>query len=313
MPPPKYALQLVTLLLCAGVPFCSGLIAQETCSVEVKLLLSPTETLSARSTLNFKKEVAGFVYFFDTDSLDLLAKGVILRLRRGADSDLTVKLRPPKGRKFFATSGDHEVVKCEEDFTGEGAIVSYSIRRRYTADQLPETGGDISRLLSQGQKKLLREANISIDWSRVKSVVEIKSTTWETRAQAQVRKLTLEAWEWSDGKLLEISTRVKPDDGPPTYAELQELANEKGLSLSSIQRSKTSIVLETLTHAGMKQRTKGTTGWIRVRSWPCVAWAKYPLALFKLTVYVACAPFVCFGVPAFRPGLKISRPEGEDA
>ena len=95
------------------------------------------ETQSARSTLNFKKEVAGFVYFFDTDSLDLLAKGVILRLRRGADSDLTVKLRPPKGRKFFATSGDHEVFKCEEDFTGDGAMLSYSIRRRYTADQLP--------------------------------------------------------------------------------------------------------------------------------------------------------------------------------
>src|ERR1700757_1578068 len=108
MPPPKHALQLVIFFLCAGVPFCSELKGQERCAVEVKLLLSPIGTLSARSTLKFKKEVAGFVYFFDTNSLDLLAKGVILRLRRGVDSDLTVKLRPSKGRRFFATSYDHE-------------------------------------------------------------------------------------------------------------------------------------------------------------------------------------------------------------
>ena len=220
-------MQLVIFFLCAGVPFCSELKGQERCAVEVKLLLSPIGTLSARSTLKFKKEVAGFVYFFDTNSLDLLAKGVILRLRRGVDSDLTVKLRPSKGRRFFATSYDHEVVKCEEDFTGDGGMLSYSIKRRCTADQLPETGGDITRLLSQGQKKLLREANVSIDWSRVKKVVEIKSTTWETRAQAQVRKLTLEAWEWSDGKLLEFQRESNLTMGRPRTQSCKSLRTRR--------------------------------------------------------------------------------------
>lgn len=252
MLPPKHAVQLFFFFLCAGVSFCSASHAQERCSVEVKLLLSPVETQPARSKLNFKKEVAGFVYFFDTDSLDLLAKGVILRLRRGVDRDLTIKLRPPKGKRLFATSGDHEDFKCEEDFTGDGARLSYSIRRKYSAEQLPETGGDITRLLSQGQKKLLKEAHFSIDWSRVRRVVEIKSTTWETRAQAPIRKLTLEAWEWPDGKLLEISTRVRPDDGRPAYAELQKLADANGLSLSPIQGFKTSIVLKSATHARAK-------------------------------------------------------------
>jgi hypothetical protein len=249
MLPPKHAVQLLIFFLCAGVSFCSESHAQEGCSVEVKLLLSPMEAPPAKSTLNFKKEVAGFVYFFDTDSLDLLAKGVILRLRRGAYSDLTIKLRPPEGKKFFASSGDRADFKCEEDFTGDGAQLSYSIRRKYTAEQLPESGGDITRLLSQGQKKLLKEAHISIDWSRVKKVVEIKSTTWETHAQAQIRKLTLEVWEWPDGKLLEISTRVRPADEQPAYAELQKLANANGLSLSPIQGFKTNIVLESVTHA----------------------------------------------------------------
>jgi len=246
---PKHPVPLFIFFFCTGVSFCSPPRARERCSAEVKLLLSPMEAPPARSTLKFKKEVAGFVYFFDTDSLDLLAKGVILRLRRGADSDLTIKLRPPKGKKFFATSRGDENFKCEEDFTGDGAQLSYSIRCKFTAERVPETGGDITPLLSQGQSKLLQEAHIPIDWARVKKVVEIKSTTWETRAQAKTQKLTLEAWEWPGGKVLEISTRVRPDDGPPAYAELQKLANANGLSLGTIQGLKTRIVLESVTHA----------------------------------------------------------------
>jgi hypothetical protein len=249
---PKRAVPLFIFLLCAGISFCSTSPAQERCSTEVKLLLSLVEMQAARSALNFATQMSGFVYFFDTDSLDLLANGVILRLRRGLDSDLTIKLRLPKGKKVFATSGDHEDFKCEMDFTEDGAQLSYSIKRKYTAEQLPMTGGDVARLLSQGQKKLLQGAHVSIDWARVKRVVEIKSTTWETRAQAWARKLTLEAWEWPDGNLLEISTRTRPDDGPSTYAELQELANTNGLSLSPIQGFKTSIVLKSVALAKAK-------------------------------------------------------------
>jgi hypothetical protein len=248
---PNRAVPLFIFFLCAGIFFCSASHAQERCSAEVKLLLSPMETQLAKSALNFTKEVAGLVYFFDTDSLDLLANGVILRLRRGLDSDLTIKLRPSKAKKFLATARDHEDFKCEKDFTGDGAQLSYSIKRKYTEEQLPETGEDLARL-SQGQKKLLQEAHVSIDWSRVKRVVEIKSTTWETRGQAGARKLTLEAWEWPDGKLLEISTRTRSGDGPSTYAELRELVDSKGLSLSPIQGFKTSIVLKSVALAKAK-------------------------------------------------------------
>jgi len=66
---------------------------QENCNVEVKLLLSPTETQAAIAALRVKKETAGRVYFFDTGALDLLSRGAIVRLRQGAKSDLTVKLR----------------------------------------------------------------------------------------------------------------------------------------------------------------------------------------------------------------------------
>jgi hypothetical protein len=74
------------------------LLAQESCNVEVKLLLSPAEALSTVKVLNAKKENSGRVYLFDTESLDLLAQGAIVRLRRGDQRDLTVKLGHPKER-----------------------------------------------------------------------------------------------------------------------------------------------------------------------------------------------------------------------
>ena len=49
--------------------------AQDKCNVEIKMLLSPTETQAAITSLKLKKETAGRVYFFDTSDLDLLAQG----------------------------------------------------------------------------------------------------------------------------------------------------------------------------------------------------------------------------------------------
>ena len=92
--------------------------AQTKCNVEIKILLSPTETQAAVAALNFKKETAGRVYFFDTSALDLLGQGLIIRLRQGAGDDLTVKLRPRGGAKPFAPSNIGEEFDCEIDLIG---------------------------------------------------------------------------------------------------------------------------------------------------------------------------------------------------
>src|SRR5271170_4390711 len=85
------------VLLCLGL----ALHAQDKCNIEAKLLLSPTQAQAAIASLNLEKETGGRVYFFDTSALDLLSQGLIVRLRQGADNDLTVKLRPPGGRKLL--------------------------------------------------------------------------------------------------------------------------------------------------------------------------------------------------------------------
>ncbi len=234
---------------CAVVLSCSGLPAHENCNVEVKLLLSPAETQAAVAALKARKEAAGRIYFFDTDKLDLLSQGAIVRLRQGAKSDLTAKFRPPNGKKLLASTHTGAEFKCEVDLTGEGANSSYSITRQLATEELPQTGTDVSRLLSPAQIKLFDDAQISVDWSRVKRVAEITSTDWQTQSQPQLGKLTLELWEWPAGKALELSTKVASDAGSSAYTKLEQLVRAKQLAMSPDQRVKTTIALEAITRA----------------------------------------------------------------
>jgi hypothetical protein len=173
---------------------------------------------------------------------------VIVRVRQGADNDLTVKVRVPEGNQLVDTSQVREHFPCEIDRTGAGENTSYAVRRKYKPPQVPEKGSDISSLLSSPQERLLREAHVAIDWTRLTRIADINSTKWETISQSAFRKLALELWEWPGGSILEISTKVSPDAGPVKYAELQRLVTMKSLSLSAEQGTKTRAVLETLTH-----------------------------------------------------------------
>jgi hypothetical protein len=242
------------LFIWAPLFLCSVLHAQKNkCDVEIKLLLSATEDQAAVTALNVKKERTGFVYFFDTNTLDLLSQGVIVRLRQGTDNDLTVKVRPSKGEKFSDSATEQDTFKCEIDFIGDGANPTYSISRGTAGKPLPQTGYDISHLLSPGQKKLLEETKIPIHWSHIERIVEIRATAWQSKTQPDFNKLTLELWEWPDGRILELSTRVGSNAGPMTYAKLRDLVTSKLLSLSRDQRSKTSAVLESSMHSPVRR------------------------------------------------------------
>jgi hypothetical protein len=245
----KHSAQFLNFLGCAVLVFCSASQAQDSCNVEVKLLLAPTESQAAIAALRVKKGTAGRVYFFDTGALDLLSRGVIVRLRQGAKSDLTVKLRLPNGKKFSTSSPRLARFKCEVDQTREGANPSYSITRQLATRELPHTGTAVSLLLSPAQIKLLEDAQVSVDWPRVKRVAEITSTDWQTQSQPHLGKLALELWEWSGGRVLELSAKVSSDAGSATYSELEQLVKSKQLALSPDQRVKTSIALEAITRA----------------------------------------------------------------
>ena len=52
-----------------------------------------------------------------------------------------------------------------------------------------------------------------------------------------VGKLSLELWEWQSGSILEVSTKVAPDDGQSTYVELRDLAKKNGLPGRAVLRA----------------------------------------------------------------------------
>jgi hypothetical protein len=236
-----------TLIPMATFLLVFSLHGQETCNEEVKLLLSPAQVQAAVPALQARGETHGRIYFYDTPGLALLAKGVILRLREGAEIDITVKLRPLSGEKFVDPSGGRERYKCEVDLNDGVENPSFSLQKKYVAAKAPETGEELFQLLSQGQKKLIEDSKIQIDWKRVKLIAEIQSTSWATRAHPPFGKLSLELWEWPGGNVLEVSTKVAPDAGQSTYVELRDLAIKKGLILAANQRSKTAIALGEIT------------------------------------------------------------------
>jgi CYTH domain len=221
----------------------SGLYGQEVCSEEVKLLLSPTEVQAAVPALEARRKTKGRIYFYDTPSLDLLAKGVVLRLREGAEIDITAKLRPVSGEKFVDPTGGSERYKCEVDLNDGVEAQSFSVQAKDVDAKVPETGEGLFQLLSEGQKRLLEDAKAEIDWKRVRRVADIRSTSWTTRKKGPMGKLSLELWEWPGGSVLEVSTKVAPDAGLAAYGKLRELAKKNGLALSANQSSKTAIAL----------------------------------------------------------------------
>ena len=223
----------------------SSLHAQTACNEEVKLLLAPTQVQAAIAALQAREETHGRVYFYDTPQLDLLSEGVILRLRVGAEIDLTAKLRPISGERF-ADPGRGGHYKCEVDLNDGVENQSFSMLKRYVAAKTPETGEGVFQLLSDGQKKLLDDSKAQIDWRRVRRIAEIQSTSWTTGAKPGLGKLSMELWEWPGGRILEVSTKVAPDLGQSTYRELQQLAKQHGLALSADQRSKTAIALKAI-------------------------------------------------------------------
>ena len=223
------------------------LTAQAGCSVEGKVLLSPEQTNAAVASLNAGEETVGQVYFYDTTSLDLLSQGVIVRLRQGSSINLTVKVRCSVNKKVSGPSGRHDNVKCEIDIVGGEEQRSYSIQRKFAGQQIPETGAEIFKMLSASQIDLLKQAHISTDWTLIKRIAGVKSTSWRVRAQPHLNPLVLELWQWPTGQVLELSARARGATGSSVYPQLKQLATAKGLSLSRQQEFKTTLVLQAIT------------------------------------------------------------------
>ena len=174
---------------------------------------------------------------------------MILRLREGAKSDLTAKLRLVSGDKLIDVSSGRQGFKCEVDVNDGIENRSYSVTDKYSVAREPKTGEELFQLLSEQQKELLQDSRVQIDWKRVHPLAEIQSTSWKIRAKPPLGEMSLELWKWPSGSILEVSTRAAAGDGTTTYAALRNLTKSNGLALNTNQQSKTSVALTKITAA----------------------------------------------------------------
>ena len=232
-------------LYCLGIAllFCSASAAGERCGAEAKLLVSPRDVQNSVAALHAGTEPRGEVYLFDTEGLELLSQGVSLRLRTGAQPDLTVKVRSAKAEELKDPSEGIGIFKCEVDFVGEAALTSHSLRTAWRHQSIPQTGEALHEALSVGQLRFLAVAGVSVDWHRVKQMAMVQATAWEVRMDRPPKKVTVELWEWLGGKILELSAKADPQKGTLTMGQLREMAVANGLAVEKNQEPKTSLVL----------------------------------------------------------------------
>ena len=216
---------------------------QEPCSAEVKLLLAAGNAKAVAQAFDAGQPSTGRVFLYDTGARDLLAHGIILRVRQGENSDVTVKLRLRAKKAITASAGDHGRFKCEVDYAGGNPAYSYSERTKLNAE-VPKTGADLFGRLAESQRQLLSQSDYVIDWTKVKRVADIQSTAWSITKQPPFDKLDLELWEWPGGSVLELSTKSDSASLHATYDQLRSLAAGKGLALNSTQQFKTELVLQ---------------------------------------------------------------------
>jgi hypothetical protein len=231
----------LTLLTSIAFMSLSACMGQQPCGAEVKLLLDPGGARGAAKSLKAAAPASGRVFLYDTDTRDLLAHGIILRVRQGASADLTVKLRLPDARPTW-NSRSQAGFKCELDFAGNTLAYSYSVQAKLTTEA-PRTGVELHRHLNRTQSQLLRLSGYAIDWSKVTRVADIRSTDWTIPRPPRFNRLSLELWEWSGAAVLELSTKATSAELQTAYTQLRNFATGKGLALNRNQQFKTELVL----------------------------------------------------------------------
>jgi len=234
---PGSTLALCVLLLCDAVN------AQHHCSAEVKLLVSPQQIQQALATFRVGKPSYGQIYLYDSENLDLLSQGLILRLRTGVKGDLTVKVRSSEVENCRCSVYRVKAGKCEVDFVGSQVFTSYSISEAWKRAEDVDSGPQLHSVLGTEQVQVLLASGISVDWRQITPRAKIQATTWDAHPDGPLKKVTIELWEWPGGRILELSAKAKSQNGADAMKILRQMAEGHALNVEKNQVTKTAFVL----------------------------------------------------------------------
>jgi hypothetical protein len=226
----------------------SALMAQVD-SVELKLTVPHGERRSTLHALEAELLDAELrhVYFFDTPELALYQGGVIVR-GRDQPGDSVVKLRPVDPATLEASLRAAKRFRVEIDAMPGGYLCSASYKRSLAPENLRsvvERRRPVSDLLSPKQRWILSDhspGRLTPDDLTVLGPVHVMKLKAAPRGLRP--KYAVELWMFPDGsRILELSTRCKPQRFFDIATEAREFLSERGLSLDGNVETKTGSTL----------------------------------------------------------------------
>ena len=236
-------------------------------SVELKLTVQATEHRATIAALPLDPVEAEprQVFFFDTPDLALNRAGVVVRARRvpGGSADTVVKLRPVVPAELPDDLRKSGSFKVEVDCLPGGFVCSGSLKGKARGDQVRDVAAramPLRKLLSKEQRAFYeKHAPRKIKLDSLATLGPIFALKMVFRPKGMGRKVVAEFWLYPDGsRLLEISTKCAPEDAFKVAAELRAYVSKHGVTISSVQETKTKTALEFYSRELQKKRRTKT-------------------------------------------------------
>ena len=222
-------------------------------SVELKLTIpedSQRSTIAALGVDPLDAQIRQ-VFFFDTPELALNEAGVVLRARRiqQRDSDTVVKLRPVVPTDLSPEFRSSPGFGVEVDAMPGGYVCSASLKGSLPPDAvLPSVSGDrsLSTMFSEEQQRFFTAhapTDLTIDDLSVLGPIFVLKL--KLPKETFSRRIVVEMWLYPDGsRILELSTKARPDEGFKVAVEVRQFLDEKGIEISGQQQTKTKAALQ---------------------------------------------------------------------
>lgn len=172
----------------------------------------------------------------------------------GEDDDSTVKVRPLSAQDVEASLWALDGFKCEIDRLPDRSVESCSLTAEQDEGEIEEVGQgerDVDKLFTDEQEDFLdRHGPLSIDLDELLALGPTDALVWAVRSRTLDRTVKLELWTLADGStVLEVSTKVAPDEADGALAELLDYLADRLLDVASTQETKTRAALERLVEA----------------------------------------------------------------
>lgn len=228
-------------------------------AIEVKVtVVDRQEAATLRKFgLERKKGQRRRIFFYDTPTLSLYKKGIMLRAREtdGDDCDSTVKIRPVDPKRIADKWRKKSGFKVEADAVGPKVIRSASFSTTQKSKEIDEVAsGDrpIAKLFSGEQEEFLQEmAPVPVDLRKLVTLGPVVAMRWKLQHKGLPWELCAEEWRLPDGQdVIEISIKAPQPAAAAAQAALESFLAELGITRESRQQTKTLTALEYFARRG---------------------------------------------------------------